>query len=590
MKKFLFSVLAMALCLVWAVTEAQERHPWQVGLFGGGSATLGNYHHDTARANLGYVGGLFADHYFGGGTFGLGLDARFIEHPVWGTDSLFFRNGYLATTYQSPKRFRHLGIAIGPSYRFTSNRFDLELFAKGGVLFQQFPEYTRELVYNEYPPRKNDAIQHSVVIRNTANQSPDALAWMGVGGLRFSYRIARNVSVFLQGDYLTIFGERFGSKPSEFFIEERLPIASLDAGSFVDDPDAFFDREMVTRKAHTQMVNISAGLKYAFGGRNPKPLKRPGPEPVVPATPMMAAKSDITVVVKDKQTGLALSGVKVTVKGNGVEHISLTNSNGEAERLTGIQKGTYRITGEKNGVSATGVTVTPEDFQQPGSVIYKELLHDDPRFTLIGETVECEDGSRLTGISTVLTDEGNDTNISQVSDGEGKFVYQLNQQSNYNVVANQAGRYSQTERVSTMGLNRSKTLYVTLKLGVCALEEGASWVVKNILYDFDRSDIRRDAALVLDNVANILRQNPSLRIELSSHTDSRGNDAYNLRLSQRRAESAVQYLIGKGIDRDRMVARGYGETQLVNGCGNGVDCAEEDHEQNRRTEIRVLDY
>src|SRR5690606_33290165 len=145
-----------------------------------------------------------------------------------------------------------------------------------------------------------------------------------------------------------------------------------------------------------------------------------------------------------------------------------------------------------------------------------------------------------------------------------KFIYQLEARTAYNVVANQAGKYSQTERVTTVGLDRSKTLYVTLRLGVCNLEAGAAWVVKNILYDFDKSHIRHDAALVLDNVANILKENPTLRIELSSHTDSRGNDAYNLALSQRRAESAVSYLVSKGIARDRMVARGYGETRLRN--------------------------
>src|SRR5690606_9286577 len=166
----------------------------------------------------------------------------------------------------------------------------------------------------------------------------------------------------------------------------------------------------------------------------------------------------------------------------------------------------------------------------------------------------------------------------------------LDPQSAYNVVASQAGNYSQTERISTVGLDRSKTLYVTWKLGVCALEEGASWVVKNILYDFDKSDIRRDAALVLDNVASILWQNPTLHIELSSHSDSRGNDTYNKQLSQRRAEAAVNYLVSKGISRERMIARGYGETQLINECGNGVDCPEEAHEQNRRTEIKVLQY
>lgn len=77
-------------------------------------------------------------------------------------------------------------------------------------------------------------------------------------------------------------------------------------------------------------------------------------------------------------------------------------------------------------------------------------------------------------------------------------------------------------------------------------------------------------------------------IELSSHTDSRGSDAYNLKLSQERASSAVAYLVQKGIDPARLVAKGYGETKPVNGCINGVPCSDEQHQANRRTEIKIL--
>src|SRR5690606_4158813 len=97
-------------------------------------------------------------------------------------------------------------------------------------------------------------------------------------------------------------------------------------------------------------------------------------------------------------------------------------------------------------------------------------------------------------------------------------------------------------------------------------------------------------AVILDNVVAIMKQNPSLRIELSSHTDSSGNDDYNLHLSQRRADSAVDYLDKNGISRSRFEAKGYGESRLKNHCGNGLVCSEEQHQENRRTEIKVLDY
>ena len=119
---------------------------------------------------------------------------------------------------------------------------------------------------------------------------------------------------------------------------------------------------------------------------------------------------------------------------------------------------------------------------------------------------------------------------------------------------------------------------------------GQSFVFNNIYYDLDKSNIRPDAAIELDKVYVILHDNPTLKIELSSHTDSRASDEYNMALSQRRAASAVAYLVKKGISPGRMVAKGYGETRLLNKCANGVPCTEAEHQLNRRTEITVLSY
>lgn len=111
--------------------------------------------------------------------------------------------------------------------------------------------------------------------------------------------------------------------------------------------------------------------------------------------------------------------------------------------------------------------------------------------------------------------------------------------------------------------------------------------VQNIYYDYDKWDIRPDAAEQLDRVVTLMKDNPGLSVELGSHTDSRGNDAYNEALSQRRATAAVAYIISEGVDQQRITAKGYGEKQLVNGCRNGVSCTETEHEQNRRTELRI---
>ena len=107
-------------------------------------------------------------------------------------------------------------------------------------------------------------------------------------------------------------------------------------------------------------------------------------------------------------------------------------------------------------------------------------------------------------------------------------------------------------------------------------------------WDFDKFNIRPDAALELDKLVTTLNENPTIWIELGSHTDSRGNDAYNQKLSQNRANAAVAYIVSKGIAKERIKAKGYGETVLVNQCKNGIKCTDEEHQLNRRTEFKIV--
>lgn len=146
-------------------------------------------------------------------------------------------------------------------------------------------------------------------------------------------------------------------------------------------------------------------------------------------------------------------------------------------------------------------------------------------------------------------------------------------------------------------MNDSKTITTVGKeLGVIRdtlwiekVEVGQKFVMENIYYDFDKWDILPASAIELDKLVKVMNDNPDWKVELGSHTDCRGSDAYNMKLSQKRSDSAVAYIIGKGIDASRIIAKGYGETELVNRCDDGVACSEEEHRQNRRTEFKILD-
>jgi len=127
------------------------------------------------------------------------------------------------------------------------------------------------------------------------------------------------------------------------------------------------------------------------------------------------------------------------------------------------------------------------------------------------------------------------------------------------------------------------------------LEKNKAYRLNNIYYDFDKSDLRPESKATLDTLYNILIENPLIIIELSSHTDTRGSDAYNLNLSQKRAESCVNYLINeRGISKDRITAKGYGETKTLDDCSKYTDCPQDQsgdcacHQLNRRTEFKVI--
>lgn len=112
----------------------------------------------------------------------------------------------------------------------------------------------------------------------------------------------------------------------------------------------------------------------------------------------------------------------------------------------------------------------------------------------------------------------------------------------------------------------------------------------NIYYDYDKANIRRDARKGLDDLITILEVYPEAKIKITSHTDARGKKGYNKRLSKRRAESVVRYLMDKGIDKSRLRAKGMGEEVMINGCYDGVECSEEQHQENRRTEFMIIEF
>lgn len=224
-----------------------------------------------------------------------------------------------------------------------------------------------------------------------------------------------------------------------------------------------------------------------------------------------------------------------------------------------------------------GVTITYSDSigsEQPLAAVRVRLQSDNDE--IINETVTGPDGKFT---FRVYPDE------SYVLFGE-KPDY-LTARTTFSMIGREIPKEELTDLVT------NKTFETTLPLDRIVIDKAI--VLENIYYDLDRWEIRPDAAVELDKLVNILRDNPEITIELSSHTDSRAPDEYNMDLSQKRARSAVDYIISKGISPDRIVARGYGETQLlvsdtqIAAISTEIE-REQAHQRNRRTEFKILTY
>jgi len=175
-----------------------------------------------------------------------------------------------------------------------------------------------------------------------------------------------------------------------------------------------------------------------------------------------------------------------------------------------------------------------------------------------------------------------------------EFPFTLQPEKSYMAIANAEGFKPDTVVFNTLGVKKSTSIEKKLTLRLIKREPEYDTLrinepirLDNILYDYDKADIRPDAEPDLLSVVDLMKKYPEMKIELSSHTDARGNDAYNEDLSQRRANSAVAWIVAKGVAADRIIAKGYGEKQLQNKCTNGVECTEEEHQVNRRTEFKI---
>lgn len=213
----------------------------------------------------------------------------------------------------------------------------------------------------------------------------------------------------------------------------------------------------------------------------------------------------------------------------------------------------------------------------------------EKNINVIGQVVDCESGQTLADVKVSLVDSAKHENIvSVITDDRSPYKLAIRDKRVYQVVLEKSGYFTKIISLKPASFSRDT---LQLKSGICLqpFKVNKPIALKNILYDFNKATLRPESKMALDTLVSVLHDNPKIKIELASHTDSIGSDAYNIKLSQARAQSCVDYILSKGITEDRIYAKGYGKRKPIapNSLPNGKDNPA-GRQLNRRTEFTVM--
>ncbi len=219
--------------------------------------------------------------------------------------------------------------------------------------------------------------------------------------------------------------------------------------------------------------------------------------------------------------------------------------------------------------------------------------------TVEGFTKDKESQELLKGTTVDLLDLKGALIQSVTTSDDGAFKFNVSCSKEYKLLATNDEYQKQIKQIEILEKNYHRTLYTNMNLTRLydnVVEHNTINVTKDenitsinaIHFDFDKSNLRDIDLPELNKIVKIMKDNTNIKVEAAAYTDSRGSHAYNKLLSQRRANATVNYIISKGIDASRITGKGYGEEKLINQCVDGVQCSEEAHQMNRRTEFTIL--
>ncbi len=304
----------------------------------------------------------------------------------------------------------------------------------------------------------------------------------------------------------------------------------------------------------------------------------------------------------DEESGEKLEGVTVSLINTSTESVyaSVVTKEDGCYQFTDIEEGSYRVEGSKDKYTTTYMHSFSTEECKGGMIEPANTKLKLRDCGLLGRILDRSSNEPIAGVMVVMKDKNTGKEKTFTTNENGEFMDDLEGydcpggELDYDITISKDGylpkSISYNKKITEPGvLVLEESLFGILRIGA---EISELCGIEDILYDFDKSYIREDASIELDKLVKCMKENPDMIVEIGSHTDCRASKRYNEKLSARRAKSAREYVISKGIEPYRIYGRGYGETRLLNGCEceptNKSDCSEEEHQLNRRTEFRIV--
>jgi len=496
--------------------------------------------------------GTSVDYYFN--WIGLGIDFDYLKNTpknTYPTENLY--NGIipLSNINLTENKVERLFLGVGPNFRYVINdNLSLAFKLKGGISNIKGGETS--LTANNYNLNFHNGYNEKNILT-------------GKGQIELNWFFSEYVGLNVGGYYIQHF--KANDQVKNNFVAGYTPFSENNNQYHINPSNAEIRNNSFEHEIHSAGVFAGLTFRIPTGGSEPN--------------------YGLSVIARDKETGLILPDTFVELFKNGKRvYFARTNSQGVAF-FKNIKPDNYEIKGSLYNIDLISNKADKDEFVR-NSTIKKEISTDAEMFFVKGQVNICNSKNPLRDVTVVI--KNNETEIYHEikTDVDGKFYFKADKNSTYNIYGKKGNYFSQTETVTSKKVDRSNTLFLNLQVCMEETTCGKPINLKNIHYDLDKYFIREDAKAELNKLVQFMKDNPKINVELSSHTDSRASDDYNKTLSQNRANAAVDYLVLKGINKSRLKPIGYGEIKLLNKCSNGIDCAESQHQLNRRTEIKVI--